>query len=224
MTVDDYNREQLSKLSEDELLHLIEAGTRALQADAKLTVDGKCGPNTREHLRAVMDSATAHNELPSSAGSNKTPIPKGRAGIASVYGTFSYTEGTKKGAIVIDRTWARKNIVGVRLASGKQVWLHRLVADEFAHLFSTACAISGYTPTRVGSWVARHILWNPAKPLSTHSWGIAVDFDAGHNKYGKKNTLIRKYPDFIAVFESAGWSWGGRWRTPDDMHFQRAAP
>ena len=52
---------------------------------------------------------------------------------------------------------------------------------------------------------------------SVHSWGLAVDVNAGSNPYGRKPTLSA---GFVRCFEDAGFEWGGRWRTPDGMHFQ----
>jgi hypothetical protein len=52
---------------------------------------------------------------------------------------------------------------------------------------------------------------------STHSWGLAIDLNAGRNGYGKKPTLS---PGFVKCFTDAGFTWGGSWHTPDGMHFQ----
>jgi len=216
--IDAYNLAAYPKLSRQAHARLLEEGTRVVQEDLRLKVDGWCGPKTSAALEGLEGAQSGEPAQPESL-----IIPKGRAGVRDVYGAFEYEESTEqRGAIVIDRAWSRKNIVGVYLHTGKRVWLHRLVADEFRVLFKRACAASGYTPERIGTWVARHILWNPEKALSTHSWGIAIDFDSRKNGYGKTDTLIRQHPAFIAVFEDAGWIWGGRWSTPDDMHVQRA--
>lgn len=59
-----------------------------------------------------------------------------------------------------------------------------------------------------------------SKKLSTHSWGIAIDLDPVHNPYGKKGTM----PDWvIEIFLERGFTWGGKWRTPDPMHFARCS-
>jgi hypothetical protein len=92
-------------------------------------------------------------------------------------------------------------------------------------LYEEACKLSEYTPVKIGMYVPRHTMWNPNKSLSTHSWGIAFDIDWNLNPYGKKEgTRLRQDEtsmNFVHVFEDAGWTWGGRWRTADDMHFQR---
>lgn len=58
-----------------------------------------------------------------------------------------------------------------------------------------------------------------SKSPSLHSWGLAIDVNAGWNQYGKKPTLSK---GFVACFKKAGFDWGGDWQVPDGMHFQLA--
>jgi hypothetical protein len=64
--------------------------------------------------------------------------------------------------------------------------------------------------------------WRPSRgsqKLSTHSWGIALDLNAGTNPLGSEGDMD---PRIVDVFENKGWEWGGRWSRPDPMHFQAA--
>lgn len=57
-----------------------------------------------------------------------------------------------------------------------------------------------------------------AKKLSTHCWGIALDFNADTNQLGEKGDMP---PEIVQVFLKHGWEWGGHWlQRPDPMHFQ----
>jgi murein DD-endopeptidase MepM/ murein hydrolase activator NlpD len=58
-----------------------------------------------------------------------------------------------------------------------------------------------------------------ASKLSTHAWGIAVDLNPETNGMGQDGDMA---PGIVAVFESFGFTWGGRWsgRSKDPMHFQ----
>jgi hypothetical protein len=60
--------------------------------------------------------------------------------------------------------------------------------------------------------------------LSIHSWGAAIDLDPERNGLGVKyNAAKGMMPaPVIAAFEKEGWTWGGRWKRPDAMHFQAA--
>jgi hypothetical protein len=54
--------------------------------------------------------------------------------------------------------------------------------------------------------------------LSLHSWGLAIDINAGANpRLGDS----RQDPRLVRAMEGAGFTWGGRWPTvPDPMHFE----
>ena len=52
---------------------------------------------------------------------------------------------------------------------------------------------------------------------SLHSWGVAVDLNAAWNRMGIPPTFSQK---FVNCFIAAGFDWGGKWKTPDGMHFQ----
>lgn len=56
---------------------------------------------------------------------------------------------------------------------------------------------------------------------STHSWGLANDFNAATNPFSRE--LITDLSDeFIKCFAESGFEWGGLWGHPyfDPMHFQ----
>lgn len=52
---------------------------------------------------------------------------------------------------------------------------------------------------------------------SIHSWGLAFDFNAQDNHLGGESKWTA---EFIAVWESHGFTWGGRFTRKDPMHFQ----
>lgn len=63
------------------------------------------------------------------------------------------------------------------------------------------------------SWRAKRA----GQKLSTHAWGIALDFNAETNQLGTKGDMPE---EIVQIFEKHGWEWGGRWEKPDPMHFQ----
>lgn len=58
-----------------------------------------------------------------------------------------------------------------------------------------------------------------ATSMSLHSWGLAIDFNAAWNGFGKTPTMS---PELVKCFTDAGLDWGGKWSRPDGMHFQIA--
>ncbi|MGY3916723.1 M15 family metallopeptidase [Aeromonas australiensis] len=59
--------------------------------------------------------------------------------------------------------------------------------------------------------------------LSMHSWGCAVDFDSSRNSFGDSTPNFQNIPAVLTAFESQGWTWGGKWKKPDGMHWQAAS-
>jgi hypothetical protein len=75
-----------------------------------------------------------------------------------------------------------------------------------------------------GCWNIRQSVQGTFK--SMHSWGLAIDFNARSNGYGKIPSLS---PEFVSCFAECGFEWGGLWRGRqgtkdysgcDGMHFQ----
>ncbi len=137
---------------------------------------------------------------------------------------FDYVDNGD-GMIQIDGDWTRRNIVtaDVPILNGT-VTCHRLLIPQLrgalqeiqdrglAHLID----VSQYG----GCWVPRHIDFNPAKPLSMHGWGLAVDLNVSTNGLGATPQMD---PRIVEVFDRWGFVWGGRWRRPDGMHFELGA-
>lgn len=70
-----------------------------------------------------------------------------------------------------------------------------------------------------GCYVPRFIGHDPAKGLSLHTWGIAVDLNVPGNQRGTAGEINR---DVVAIFKKWGFAWGGDWRWTDPMHFELA--
>ena len=148
--------------------------------------------------------------------------PKGRAEIKKRYGDFVYTE-MSGGNIHIDGTWERDNLVLLRnvCETGLKIQLHRLVAPIFEECLADAIKrCPDYHIRQLGGFCARHMMHDPTRALSIHSWGAAFDINWGTNPVGPK--LITDLPiEFISAFTLKGWEWGGNWQgTIDSMHYQ----
>lgn len=71
-----------------------------------------------------------------------------------------------------------------------------------------------------GSWVYRTM--RGGLKLSTHSWGIALDWNPAENAQGTAGNMPGWW---VGIWEGLGWTWGGMWRgkSRDPMHVQRAS-
>ncbi len=135
---------------------------------------------------------------------------------------FSYTD-LGDGTIRIDPAWVSRWIVRVDLPRVGRTWVNRIMAPQLLAAMQELeqrGLIDHLDPGQfAGGWVARHIDWDPAKPLSMHAWGLAVDFNARDNCLGCEPTMPM---EVVEVFERWGFSWGGWWSRPDGMHFELA--
>ena len=71
-----------------------------------------------------------------------------------------------------------------------------------------------------GCYYPRFIGYDPAKGLSLHSWGIAVDLNVPGNQRGTVGEMNR---EVVAIFKKWGFAWGGDWNYTDPMHFELAS-
>ena len=58
--------------------------------------------------------------------------------------------------------------------------------------------------------------------ISMHGFACAIDFDAQENPFHSTHHKFQPTDLIVRAFEAEGWTWGGRWRSPDAMHFQAA--
>lgn len=135
---------------------------------------------------------------------------------------FSYTS-VGDGTIVIDPNWVRDWIVRVDLPRVGRVYVNRIIAPQLIAAMAEVEAkglLDHFDPAQfAGGWVARHIDWNPRKPLSMHAWGLAVDFNSRDNCLGCSPKMDM---EIVRTFEKWGFAWGGWWSRPDGMHFELA--
>jgi hypothetical protein len=149
--------------------------------------------------------------------------------VESTFGRFAWQDDpAKRGAVEILGEWERRNIVSVvppfELRDGRGralsvIRCHRLIAPTVTRALEdlkqrNLCHLIN---TFDGCFEQRHMGSDPGRPLSRHSWGIAVDVNARLFPYGSE---AKQNPRLIETFARQGFAWGGEWRTPDPMHFE----
>lgn len=145
------------------------------------------------------------------------------AKIIELFSKFSYTDN-KDGSITIDPAWVEDNIATLRVPNIKKpIMCHHKIALQLSKALYDIDQ-KGYTPdikTYDGCWFGRHKRWDKKAPLSAHSWGIAVDFNASTNPMGKNNDENKRLAE---AFEQYGFRWANRWKVPDPMHVEWVGP
>jgi hypothetical protein len=169
-------------------------------------------------------------------------LPRTRAEVYKVFGN----PGTGK----VDPKWERANLVVARGLPGRwnggagKLYVHRLAEPYLREALRRAALIEldlGMTALdyirHLGCFNFRHQRHDPSRPLSYHSWAIAVDMNSADNAGWYVKTppapwsaaWRSKYPrgvpeELVRAFESCGWRWGGRWKGfVDPMHFELTA-
>jgi len=149
-------------------------------------------------------------------------VPYGRAAIETLYGNPSTEDFYDTKLVRVDVPFALRLSWNPRTIVSK-VKIHSLVAESFLDALRDVLEQVGEDKLDEMKWnyfggTYAHRQKTGSRELSTHAWGIAVDLNPHLGPFGKQ---CPEYPKvFVKVFEDRGWIWGGRWRTPDGMHFQ----
>jgi len=154
-------------------------------------------------------------------------VPRGLQEVLQTFGNL-YDYVRDDGSV--DPRWESENMVLVPLPfalpldwdpakSVTRVRCHKLLAPLYQEVFGQIVAqnLKSTLKTYGGAYQYR-AKRNGAKP-STHSWGIAIDFNVRTNAMGTSGDMD---PRLVALMERFGFVWGGRWagRGKDPMHFQ----
>lgn len=224
-----------AETSEDEARVMASPIAEAVQKDAEEPVVKKAAP-APSNASIQEQPNTAPAAQPAATVSRAVPANNAKYPLVSKvngsYGQFHY-RNTAGGRIEIDPQWIQANIVTITLPGlNRSVQVHRNAADNFIKAFTLikngTAVVNGRTvpllslvKTMDGTWVPRHVNWNPSRGLSNHSWGTAIDINAAnHFRYVNPSTE-RNDPNLILwekAFKPAGFSWGNSYA--DAMHYE----
>lgn len=153
---------------------------------------------------------------------------RARAGVVAMFGEPDILDGKllrvtmPDGRILTGAQWEARHMTAINVpATGRRLYVNRYIAQPLLDALDECAALrDGYRVRTLGCFAPRASRGNP-RLFSLHSFGLAVDINADTNPMRKP--MVRDIPDaWVDVFERAGWTWGGRWSTPDPMHFQAA--
>jgi len=133
-------------------------------------------------------------------------------------GAFSYRYFAD-GTIEPDARWVRDNIRTETVPVMGRVTCHRLMLPQLRGALQEVqdAGLAGTLTTYSGCYVPRFIERNPARSISLHTWGIAIDMDAATNYRGIRGTMDSRV---VEIFKRWGFAWGGDWQYTDPMHFE----
>jgi hypothetical protein len=155
---------------------------------------------------------------------------KGRSALVSAFGALDVADGKILSSMLVDGTritgaaWERRHMVIVPSLPGvaRRLYVNRAIVEPLTRALAACVALPiSYGVRSIGCFAPRGKRGNPSS-LSLHSYGLAVDINSDTNPM--RAPIVRDIPDaWVAAFEAVGWTWGGRWRMPDPMHFQWAS-
>lgn len=129
--------------------------------------------------------------------------------------------------VIVPFPWMAVTAWDGRRVKGAKV--HKKCAESLKRVFDTIWEKSGRSQDVINSWGMNKYgggycfrQMRGSKRLSMHSYGCAVDFDPADNAMGDTTPEFTIHPVVLSAFKNEGWTWGGKWRTPDGMHFQAA--
>jgi hypothetical protein len=144
------------------------------------------------------------------------------ASVTDAVGTFSYTPHAD-GRVSPDPDWVRGYIRTESVPILGTVTCNKGMLPQLrAALTEVVQRGLGGTIHRSmfgGCYYPRYIGYDPAKGLSLHTWGIAVDLNVAENQRGTVGLMNRQV---VAIFKKWGFAWGGDWGYTDPMHFEMA--
>jgi hypothetical protein len=150
---------------------------------------------------------------------SSVPPPHGLTQLKIAFGDIQ----VRGGQVVAPRDWESDNMIMVFDLPGvpvRRLYVNKHVGPSLREALAACVALNdGYKIRTIGCFAPRVKRVNGE--LSVHSWGAAIDINADTNPLSLDGVLRRDIPDaWVAEFEKRGWTWGGRFKKPDSMHFQ----
>ena len=140
--------------------------------------------------------------------------------VTSRVGTFNYTPHPD-GTVSPDPQWVRQYIRTETVPIIGRVTCNKGMLPQLraalAEVVRRGLASKIHPGQYGGCYVPRYIARDPAKGLSLHSWGIAIDLNVPENERGTVGQMDRTV---VSIFEKWGFAWGGDWSYTDPMHFE----
>ena len=140
--------------------------------------------------------------------------------VAAAVGSFSY-KANPDGTVLPDPAWVRANIRTEVMPIIGPVTGHRVMLPQLRAALTEVLTrgLADKIHSYDGCYVPRFIAKDPARGLSFHTFGTAIDLNASTNYRGIPGDIDRTV---VSIFKRWGFAWGGDWNYTDPMHFELA--
>ena len=143
--------------------------------------------------------------------------------VARAVGSFNYTVNPN-GTVNPDPRWVAANIRTEQVPILGAVRCHKAMLPQLRAALTEIERYPGLAKAihkgeYGGCYVPRFIARNPARGLSFHTFGTALDINVPGNLRGTPGLIDRRV---VAIFKKWGFNWGGDWSYTDPMHFELA--
>ena len=177
----------------------------------------------RRELQRALGRGASVTDLTDQPGTGVYAAQLVGGSVADAVGSFSY-RWFRDGTVDPDPAWVQASIATDDVPILGGVTCHRAMLPQLRaalqEVVDTGLASLIDPADFGGCYSPRFIGRDPARGLSLHTWGIAVDLNVSGNQVGTAGAID---PRVVRIFESWGFAWGGRWSVPDPMHFELAA-
>ncbi len=140
-----------------------------------------------------------------------------QAHVKQIFGEFALRR--TRGGFVQDPQWADRHLVVAEVPLLGRFRCHRRLFDALVpaleEVVRRGLASTVQRGQFAGCYSARAV--RGATSLSRHAWGAAVDLNVAGNPLGAVPTIDQR---LVAVLETSGLRWGGRFLRPDGQHFE----
>jgi peptidoglycan hydrolase-like protein with peptidoglycan-binding domain len=217
--------------------NLTDKATKDFQQKQGLNPDGVVGNNTYSKAMQLGFELVRDDQNSSRGGINWPAAPSfkslGATQAFKKYGGFEYKVNANR-TIRILGGWEAENIVKIQTPWLKKLQpykpdslrVHKDVADNFIELFEAwdKAGLWSRVETFDGGFYPR-LIRGHATALSSHSYGIAFDINAGTNGLGVIPPIVGRkgsVRELVPIANELGWYWGGHFQRKDGMHFEFA--
>jgi hypothetical protein len=142
------------------------------------------------------------------------------------FGEFAADPHPRAGGwLTIDPSWRTRHLLSARVPILGTVTCNRAFFPQLRAALRTV--VDDHLQHAIqpndygGCWAPRIIPNIPGSSVSHHAYGSAIDINVSSNEEGSRPQQNRR---LVRIFAAHGLTWGGRWLTPDGMHFESLRP